>query len=208
MRTEVAAATFADLFSKTGLRLPRQPSWSEGGRHPVVNVTWDEARLFCERAFRGRLPTEAEWEYAARGGTADDKYTWGNTYDASMVNGVSGVRTRDRWAHTSPAGSFPPTGRGLFDMLGNVWEWTSDVYIASFYSRSPAEDPVGRGAGLLRSLRGGSWDIEPRRLRLSVRAGLSIRSRFPLYVGFRCAADGPGAPPPVNAPPAISETRR
>jgi formylglycine-generating enzyme required for sulfatase activity len=207
MRTEVTVGTFSDFFEATGIRLPRQPLWNETGNHPVVNVTWEEARSFCERAFGGRLPTEAEWEHAARGGARDGKYPWGETYDATRVNGADGARTRDGWPYTSPVGSFPPNSSGLFDVLGNVWEWTNDRYAAAYYARTPEDDPSGPPTGVLRSVRGGSWDSAPRQLRLSVRSGLRVRARFPLYVGFRCAVDEGGDPPPVPIPRNVSETR-
>jgi formylglycine-generating enzyme required for sulfatase activity len=205
MKTEVTTKAFSEAFRATGIRMPRQPAWNDEGSHPVVNVTWDEARFFCERAFRGRLPTEAEWEYAARGGPSSDRYPWGNAYDTSMVNGLNGVRNRDRWEQTSPVGSFPPNRSGLFDMLGNVWEWTADVFSETYYARSPAADPGGPVSGERRSVRGGSWDSAPRQIRLSSRTGISIRARFPLYVGFRCAADGPDAPRPFPPDRTVSE---
>jgi formylglycine-generating enzyme required for sulfatase activity len=206
MRTEVTVRIFSEFSAAAGVRLPRQPAWSEGGNHPVVNVTWDEARLFCDRALGGRLPTEAEWEYAARGGEPGQKYPWGASHAASMVNGASGARSRDAWSQTSPVASFAPNRRGLFDVLGNVWEWTSDIYSPSYYSRSPQDDPKGPPSGTLRAVRGGSWDSTPRQLRLSVRSGVAVRARYPLYVGFRCVAQGPGQPPPVGLPSGVTGT--
>ncbi len=194
MRTEVTVGLFSEYGPKAGVKLPRQPFWSDGVERPVVNVTWGEARQFCIRAFNGKLPTEAEWEYAARGGAVDATFFWGSIFDKSLVNGL-GRRGNDRWVYAAPVASFAPNNRGLFDVLGNVWEWTADRYQRAYFVRSPREDPQGPASGDLRAVRGGSWDSAPRQLRLSVRTGLSEVGRHTLYVGFRCAADGPAAPP-------------
>jgi formylglycine-generating enzyme required for sulfatase activity len=164
-----------------------QPDWSQGD-HPVVNVSWFDAVAFCEFA-GGRLPTEAEWEYAARGGNADGVYPWGNTYSSHEANG-SGVGGWDTWERSSPVKSFPrPNGYGLYDMIGNAWEWTSSVYRPYPYRRDDGrEDPTSRQA---RVVRGGSWDDNPLYLRVSFRDDSYPPANRSAYVGFRCARDGP-----------------
>ena len=111
-----------------------------GDRHPVVNVSWNDAVAFCSWS-GGRLPTEAEWEYAARGGVEGKKYPWGNSLDHEQAN-YSGTGGRDRWDRTSPVGSFAPNGYGLYDMAGNVWEWVWDWYDANYDSTASGSDPA------------------------------------------------------------------
>jgi formylglycine-generating enzyme required for sulfatase activity len=172
------------LLAPKGLVMEAQPDWSQGD-HPVVLVSWDDARDFC--AFvRGRLPTEAEWEYAARGGNAGRIYPWGNEYSPDQANG-HGVGGKDRWNRSAPVESFPPNGYGLYDMGGNAWEWTSSVYADYPYrSDDGREDPAPRGA---RVVRGGSWNDDPLYLRASARGVNSPASRY-VYLGFRCARNG------------------
>lgn len=173
---EVTAADFAAYASATGSESPRQPTWFAGPEHPVMNVTWDEAQGFCTWA-GGRLPTEAEWEYAARGGRDGLMFENGDTpVGAANYQGTDGP---DEWTFTAPVGQFAPNGYGLYDMAGNLWEWTADVYA-----------PMATPQWDVRAVRGGSWDNEPPRLRVSQRAGLSRLGRHNMYVGFRCVRSG------------------
>jgi len=131
-----------------------------------------------------RLPTEAEWEYAARAGGKEIKYPNGNslTHDDANYDGTGG---RDRWWRTSPVGSFPPNELGLYDMAGNVWEWCNDWYDSGYYSRSPVDNPTGPSSGTYHKVhRGGSWGDGPWDCRTAYRGGYA-----PVYarnvVGFR-----------------------
>ena len=162
---------------------PTRPGWAQDD-HPVVNVSWFDATVFCE-FMGGRLPTEAEWEYAARGGNADAIYPWGNEYSGDQANG-RGMQGRDRWERSAPVGSFPPNGFGLFDMIGNVWEWTSSVYRPYPIKRRWTRRPASRKA---RVVRGGSWYDDPQDLRVSIRNDDSPADRDD-DLGFRCARDG------------------
>ena len=185
MTTEVTVAQYAAFARAAGRTLPQQPRWS-GDRFPVVNVTWSEAQAFCT-ATGGRLPTEAEWEFAARGGQADTVYPWGDTYRAGNVNGL-GVAPGDAWPNAAPVGSFPVSRYGLFDIIGNVWEWTGDWYReGAGWTTPPATPPDRSSPAYLKTVRGGSWDNRRDNLRISGRVGLSPGSRQNFYVGFRCA---------------------
>jgi formylglycine-generating enzyme required for sulfatase activity len=149
--------------------MPRQPATS-GRDHPVVNLTWDEARSFCAWT-GGRLPTRDEWEYAATEGVPwKEPRPWGDwrSREANLMN-AGGL---DRWDYTSPVGSFPPNAFGLYDMIGNVWEWVEDLHETSTEAYE------------VRTIVGGSWDTPPRAF--PRRTGLSRHGRHNLYVGFRC----------------------
>ena len=154
--------------------------------HPVVGVTWKEAIRYCKWV-GGRLPTEAEWEYAARAGKDGHKYPWGNepSHDRANYRGKSG---RDTFNGTAPVGSFPANDWGLHDMAGNVWEWCSDWYDEDYYSDEPAKDPRGPSSTGERVLRGGSSYNLPWSLRASLRGRLGPGDRGN-DVSFRCARE-------------------
>lgn len=180
----------------------RSPGMPQDDRHPVVHVSWQDATAFCGWA-GGRLPTDAEWEYAARGGAAGMKYVWGarspgvgaskaaNVADESARRQYSGwpISTGydDGYVFTAPAGTFAPNAYGLYDMAGNVWEWVSDWYPDNLRNAA-TQDPAGATSGTWRKLRGGSWANLPRSARLSGRGGTAASDRND-YVGFRCARD-------------------
>jgi formylglycine-generating enzyme required for sulfatase activity len=131
------------------------------GSHPVVLITYEDASAYCgwlseslKRVFR--LPTEAEWEKAARGGVEGQRYPWGNDIDASRCNFLLDPATKAQRG-TRPAGTFPPNPYGLCDMSGNVWEWVSDWYGMDYYSISEPRDPAGPMGGQMRIIRGGAW---------------------------------------------------
>jgi formylglycine-generating enzyme required for sulfatase activity len=190
--TEVTVAQFRAHARQAAVSVPRQPWWSTD-RHPVVNVTWNEAHAFCEAA-GGRLPTEAEWEFAARAGNFVGIFPWGDTFSLDRANGA-GVEGVDRWEFAAPVGSSPPNRHGLFDMTGNVWEWTSSWYREGpGWIDPPSAAPAPGSSAYLRTVRGGSWDSTPQNLRTSRRTGLSPADRHNLYVGFRCARVGSERP--------------
>ena len=174
-------------------------NWGKSGRenYPVNGVSWNDANSYCSWK-GGRLPTEAEWEYTARGGLEGKIYPWGDTFKCSQANAddetkldsntVPGGAGCDGYEGTSPVGRFPVNGYGLFDMSGNVWEWCSDWYGKDYYSSSPANNPAGPGSGEYRVLRGGSWDFNTWLLRASGRYLNTPAGRLSSN-GFRCVRD-------------------
>ncbi len=158
----------------------RETGFAQDDRHPVVNVSWNDATAFCEWLSRKerktyRLPTEAQWEYACRAGTRTRYYSGNdpsdlkgvaNIGDASLKQACSSERWtvswKDGFAFAAPVGRFQPNAFGLHDMHGNVWEWCSDWYAKDYYENSPASDPTGPTTGSYRVDRGGSWQGIPR----------------------------------------------
>ncbi|HKI06431.1 MAG TPA: SUMF1/EgtB/PvdO family nonheme iron enzyme [Thermoanaerobaculia bacterium] len=147
---------------------------------PASGVTWDEAKTFCER-HGGRLPTEAEWEYAARAGT---QTPWSFGADESKLGEFAWFR-ENSGSEPHPVATQKPNTWGLYDMHGNVWEWVEDRY-GGPYSSGPRTDPQGTGAGEYRTLRGGSFINTPWNLRSANRDWYQPSIRF-RYIGFRCA---------------------
>ena len=131
------------------------------GTHPVVLVTFDDAVAYCrwlsgELQREVRLPTEAEWEKAARGGVDGQRYPWGNDIDPTRGNFLTDPSVK-RQRGTRPTGTYAPNPYGLYDMCGNVWEWVSDWYAADYYGSGQVRDPGGPGSGDMRIVRGGAW---------------------------------------------------
>lgn len=181
----------------------KNPGFAQGDTHPVLNVTWNDAMalaawLSAQEGVRYRLPTEAEWEYACRAGSrtryagSDDPQSLlatANTFDtdASVFwprwqdQALSG---HDGHAFTAPVGSYRPNAFGLYDMLGNAWEWTADWYGDSAYTQSSLNDPKGPADGNVRVRRGGSWHTWALYARCAYRNWNTPQTRYTL-VGIR-----------------------
>lgn len=162
------------------------------GAHPVVLVRYDDALAYCRwlseacgRTFR--LPTEAEWEKSARGGVDGRRYPWGDDIDDSQCNYLSN-RSAKKQHGTRPTGTYHPNGYGLYDMVGNVWEWVADWYSAEYHGSGDAIDPRGPESGNMRIVRGGSWvNDDVTMLRVAYRHKVPPDT-YAYSVGFRVAA--------------------
>ncbi len=164
----------------TGRVKPDDNGWGRG-RRPVINVFWDDANAYCKWAGK-RLPTEAEWEKAARGGTTT-QYFFGD--DNGPLRNYAWYN-EDSGHQTHPVGEKKPNPYGLYDILGNAWEWCSDWYDENYYAKSPVRNPRGPASGQFHVLRGGSWGSNYDTPRSAYRVKI-----LPLYcgplTGFRCA---------------------
>ncbi len=154
--------------------------------HPVDSVDWHNAKSYCNWA-GGRLPTEAEWEKAARGGLEGKDYPWGDEKPACTKSIKNGAQFDDCEGLTISVGSFSPNSYGLYDMSGNVWEWVSDWYARDYYEISPDSNPVGPSVGEQRVVRGGTWGFNEDLLRSAHRRGESP-NKITYLLGFRCAS--------------------
>ena len=177
------------------------PARFKGADLPVEMATWHEAEAYCKKSDK-RLPTEAEWEYAARGGTTTEYY-WGDRFDASKANfcdkgcvrNLADKDLSDGYSNTAPVGSFPANPYGLHDMAGNVNEWVSDWFEIRYYKGSPKDNPQGpvrtnpserKGGGTQKVYRGGAWQTDYNSQRVAWRKGFETDYRLD-GTGFRCA---------------------
>ena len=204
-KAEVTNAQYRNCVEAGACRAPTtcdwgDPTYSDSSKtdHPVVCVSWQDAKTYCEWAGK-QLPTEAEWEKAARG-TDGRKYPWGDDFDGSKVNFCdvncefdwkdSGAD--DGYQRTAPVGSYPEgaSPHGTLDMAGNVWEWCQDWYDADYYVISPQRDPQGPSSGDYRVVRGGSWYVYETYVRADSRNCSAPDGRVSTF-GFRCVSQSP-----------------
>jgi formylglycine-generating enzyme required for sulfatase activity len=201
-RTEVTNAQYAICVADSGACKPPANNYSltrdsyygndQYAEYPVVFVSWEQATAYCAWSGR-RLPTEAEWEYAARG-PEPRIYPWGNSFDGTLVN-YCDVNCQTAWkdnsfddgyGDTAPVGKYPNGASmyGVLDMAGNVYEWVSDWY--GPYSPDYQTNPTGPVSGLEKIIRGGSWGDDPAHVRSSMRSPITI-DNWLNFIGFRCA---------------------
>lgn len=149
-RYEVTVKQYREFCEATGRDMPKEPMWGWNDQHPIVGVTWDDASQYAEWAGK-RLPTEAEWEYAARGGLSSQNFTYAGANYAEVV----GWFEQNSVEMVQPVGLKRPNELGTYDMSGNVWEWCFDHY--GRYQQQRQKNPKGVPQGLNRCIRGGSW---------------------------------------------------
>lgn len=179
-------------------RHPEGPhsSIDDRGRHPAIHVSWLDASAYCQWV-GARLPTEAEWERAARGGVVGMQFPWGSELEPGgehRMNVFQGTfpgddTGDDGWVGTCPVGSYEPNGFGLHEVTGNVWEWCSDWFDPGYYRVSPRESPTGPAQGDVRVMRGGSYlchESYCRRYRVDARSASTPDSSAG-NIGFRIA---------------------
>jgi formylglycine-generating enzyme required for sulfatase activity len=213
-QSEVTVGAYKRFARATGRPMPPEPNtsgrllnpgWGNDAL-PMVEVSWNDAQAYCAWA-GGRLPTEAEWEYAARAGSTAahygdlDKISWyadnsgrkhlhsERIFDDDQAHYEKRLNENGDSVHE--VGQKRANGFGLYDILGNVWEWVNDWYDENYYQKSPSQDPAGPTSGQLRVLRGGSWHSIPRIVRVSTRLRIEPGGRDD-NLGFRCGAEVAG----------------
>jgi sulfatase modifying factor 1 len=197
---EVTNGRYLEFVKTTGHRVPQNPRnptrnlWQGDSiteslaERPVINVDWFDAEAYCKWAGK-RLPTEAEWEKAAKG-TSDRRFPWGNVEPTSKH-----LNYNQPWIGEKtlmPVGSYEAgkSPYGVYDMAGNVWEWVNDWYDAQYYEKSPKKNPKGPDTGTKKVIRGAGWQNETPTVRIFTRveSDPTVRNES---TGFRCATSGP-----------------
>lgn len=185
---EVTNKQYRQFLSETGYQAEGYKIFPpyEGDPYPAIVLKWADAVAYATWAGK-RLPTEAEWEKAARG-TDGRIWPWGSVWDGSKLSGNDGTGLEDGYKEMAPVGKFPhgASPYGALDMAGNVWEWTNDWYDAAYYANAPGQNPQGPESGAFHVLRGGGWAENLDFTRCASRWGSEPGS---LLRGFRCAMD-------------------
>jgi sulfatase modifying factor 1 len=182
---EITVAQYKAFCKATGRTMPKTPSWGVKDNYPIVNVNFNDATDYCNwlskvTSKKYRLPTEGEWEYAARGGTKSKTFL----YSGSNTIDELGWNSSNAGDQAQAVGLKKPNELGLYDMSGNVMEWCNDWYNDSYYATSPTKNPQGPKSGSNRVLRGGSWYHSPSFCRVAFRSGNRPSDRYDSR-GFR-----------------------
>ena len=192
-RYEVTFSDWQQYAEDTATPMPDNEGWGLSAQRPVIHVSWHQAVAYSQwlskvTGQRYRLPTEAEWEYAARAGSTS-YYWWGEQLDSPETRPRAHCRgcatSRLIQSKTERVGQFPANAFGLHATAGNVWEWCADWYDADYYATAPSQAPQGPATGRFKVLRGGSWINPGPALRSSNRFEILAIERGP-YIGFRC----------------------
>jgi formylglycine-generating enzyme len=184
-RCQVTNAEYDQFRHATGRAMPpfRMQAEFADPAQPVVGVSWFDAAAYCDWLSACRLPTEAEWEFAARGGLEQQTYPWGS----EPVFDQPGYQAR--WLHApEPVGTAAPNAYGLYDMCENVHEWCADWYDPAYYAVSPMQNPRGPATGTRRASRGGAWRHQIKIARCAARSSIPPEFCYADY-GFRVACD-------------------
>jgi formylglycine-generating enzyme required for sulfatase activity len=188
-RNEVQVGSYQRYVKAKGVKMPSAPIYDRGWKvsdQPVVNVRWEDAAAYCTFA-GGRLPTEAEWEMAARAGKANQVYPMSSEESSRDKANFNGQKGNDIFEYVAPVRKFDPNPFGLYDLAGNVWEFVADFFSPAYYTAAAMSDPQGPTSGKDRVIRGGSYDADPKEhLRISYRRGFSGTAPG---VGFRCVLE-------------------
>jgi formylglycine-generating enzyme required for sulfatase activity len=184
-KTEVTQKQWTDIIGYN-------PAKFKGGNCPVERISWNDVQDFIKKLNKAtgmnyRLPTEAEWEYAARNGGGKEK--WAGADKESELDEYAWYYSNSARDGTHAVAGKKPNGLGLYDMMGNVWEWCSDLYDRNYYENSPAKNPQGPSDGLTRVLRGGCWRSKPNHLRTVDRNDFDPDIKKFATTGFRLARD-------------------
>lgn len=180
---EVTVGEYQKFCEETGTDMPKPPSWGWKPNYPIVNVTYQDAQKYAKWVGK-RLPTEAEWEYAAKGGNKTHNYN----YSGANLPAAVGWSFENSFNQAQPVGMKRPNELGIYDMSGNVWEWCADYYAP--YEDGRVENPQGPEHGINRVLRGGSWFDKGTNLRVANRYYANEGTKDQL-TGFRVAMDAP-----------------